>query len=942
MVTVQGMSFAVGDLPLSENKGGDNAFCWQDAATDDAGSADFFEQFVVLDDNGPDHSPSPPFTGEEGGGAEGGGGGNESFEKLCREALESSLSPPLTSLSCPPLDHHPSAEQSLGVGDHARASGVANHSTAFGRLGRFSSAKFPPQHRQVRAGSHVDLSNMDCQYSQQQHQFVVAEQREVNSILGTSYSQEGPGSGGSISDSELLRLEGLTVNGSGSPRIHLPPSSASVPPSPHLQPGSASTSPRKSRLEAFYTKIRNKAAYLHGNKQQKQHPATTAAPVVTSSMPSAMGTSPNKMTARPRPHNLSLVRPEIPLSPPLTGQMAVEQNGSNDGHNAHLFNTEFMDDPFMDISCNLSLPMHTPIQTPHQQHQSIPVPVTTAAVDNSWQFSVSGPPPTTPANPIGGVSSSATELHPLYASTLNDSNWWDQAVEDAMDTDPDPSSSSFHMGANASNTREATLNLQMALQQLHDQGSFDEHHFGLDSSGLVMHMPQPTSRVSLHHNQQQQQHLNQSQSQAQAQAHAAAQLLLAQQQYISNHGGKPDGLPSQSSSSTSTTTTTTTARSRRPKPRAPSSGASRLPSYQTSPRKVRAVSRSSRESSPTRSSQQPTSGNLAVPDTNPASGISGSGRQRLHRRSASMQNINNHNHHSSSTTPGLGLMSPAAVRKRKSFTTGGRGHASSASLSLSAGSRLSHAASHGDLGASASAFAAAIGASGRVVPEDGPRRLTSSASTSSLPGGNSSGRFTPLNGLNMNMNGFHGHPHGVIGYPPMPPLPPQHQHQHQHHGLPHHSHHGHPSKQLPMHPSSSRHSPSKSKPRSSSASKSHFHSQSSSNNHSSTGNGGGSSGGGIGFVNFTPLDHHTLMSGVAPSGSSKTKARREREAAEQRRKLSEAMVKVVEAAGGDVRKLGELGVGDMELPLEGLAHSQGFEEGTGIQGMYGHGGGNRN
>lgn len=991
MATVLGMSYTVGDLPLGENKGVDSAFCWQDGAADDAGSADFFDQFVVLDDHGPDHSPSPPFTDEEGGGAE--GGGNESFESMCREALESSLSPRLTSLRCPPLDHHPSAEKSLGVGDHDRANVTANN-PASGRLGRFSSAKFPPLHRQVRAGSHVDLSNMDCQYSQQQqHQLLVAGQRELNSILGTGYNQEGPGSGGSISDSKLLRLEGLTVNGSGSPRIHLLPSSASVPPSPHLQPGSASTSPRKSRLEAFYTKIRNKAANLHGIKHQKQHPATTAAPAVTSSIPSTMGTSPNKMKARPRPHNLSLVRPKMPLSLPLTGQMTAEQNGNIDGNNAHLFNTNFMDDPFMGISSNLSLPMHTPIQTPHQQHQSIPVPVTTAGGDNLWQFSVSGPPPTTPANPIGGVSSSASELHPLYATTINDSNnnWWDQAVGDAMDTDPDPSSSSLHMGINASNTREATLNLQMALQQLHDQASFDEHHFGLDTSGLVMHMPQTTSRVSLHHNQQQQQQLNQnqSQSQAQAQAHAAAQLLLAQQQYISNHGGGiSDGLPSQqsSSSTSTTTTTTTTARSRRPKPRAPSSGASRLPSYQTSPRKVRAASRSSLESSPTHGSQQPNYGNLAIPDTgNSASGISGSGRQRLHRRSASMQNINNHSSNTTSAGAGLGLglglMSPAAVRKRKSFTTGGRGHGSS--VSLSAGSRLSHAASHGDLlGASASAFAAAIGigASGqRVVPEDGARRgLSSSASTSSLPatGGNSSGRFTPLNGLNdlnvVGVNGFHGHSHhgvGMVqGYPPMPPLPPQHQHQHhsQHHGLPHHPHHSrshssqqHSKQQLPVHPSSSssssRHPPSKPTPRSTSASKSHSRSRSTSNNHSSNSNSQPSSRGGegIGFVNFTPRDHQTLMSGVAPSGSSKTKARRERETAEQRRKLSEAMMKVVEAAGGDVRKFGELGVG-MGVKMEFGGNMNGGEFGSGndggggdnYEGMHvfgnGNGRGNRN
>ncbi|KAL7914884.1 hypothetical protein GGI35DRAFT_474592 [Trichoderma velutinum] len=63
------------------------------------------------------------------------------------------------------------------------------------------------------------------------------------------------------------------------------------------------------------------------------------------------------------------------------------------------------------------------------------------------------------------------------------------------------------------------------------------------------------------------------------------------------------------------------------------------------------------------------------------------------------------------------------------------------------------------------------------------------------------------------------------------------------------------------------------------------------------------SGDGIGFVNFTPSDGGILMTGVAPSGSSKTKARREKEAQEKRRRLSEAAMKAVAAAGGDVDKL---------------------------------------
>ncbi|KAK2747346.1 hypothetical protein FQN57_002244 [Myotisia sp. PD_48] len=59
----------------------------------------------------------------------------------------------------------------------------------------------------------------------------------------------------------------------------------------------------------------------------------------------------------------------------------------------------------------------------------------------------------------------------------------------------------------------------------------------------------------------------------------------------------------------------------------------------------------------------------------------------------------------------------------------------------------------------------------------------------------------------------------------------------------------------------------------------------------------------VSFVNFTPQDSHKLLTGVAPSGSSKTKARRELEAREKRRKLSEAALMAVRRAGGDVEAL---------------------------------------
>lgn len=65
----------------------------------------------------------------------------------------------------------------------------------------------------------------------------------------------------------------------------------------------------------------------------------------------------------------------------------------------------------------------------------------------------------------------------------------------------------------------------------------------------------------------------------------------------------------------------------------------------------------------------------------------------------------------------------------------------------------------------------------------------------------------------------------------------------------------------------------------------------------------GDSFGAIGFVNFTPKDASKLLNDVAPSGSSKTRARREQEARDKRKKMSEAAIEAVRRAGGDVSAL---------------------------------------
>jgi len=71
-----------------------------------------------------------------------------------------------------------------------------------------------------------------------------------------------------------------------------------------------------------------------------------------------------------------------------------------------------------------------------------------------------------------------------------------------------------------------------------------------------------------------------------------------------------------------------------------------------------------------------------------------------------------------------------------------------------------------------------------------------------------------------------------------------------------------------------------------------------------------STSGTFGFVNFTEADKGKILTGVAPSGSSKTKARREMEAVEKKRKMSLAAVRAVEEAGGDVEVLRREGVFD--------------------------------
>lgn len=70
------------------------------------------------------------------------------------------------------------------------------------------------------------------------------------------------------------------------------------------------------------------------------------------------------------------------------------------------------------------------------------------------------------------------------------------------------------------------------------------------------------------------------------------------------------------------------------------------------------------------------------------------------------------------------------------------------------------------------------------------------------------------------------------------------------------------------------------------------------------------------FVNLGPNDKSKILTGVAPSGSSKTKARREQEANEKKKRSGQAALKAVEALGGDVERLkADLEIEGMELGI---------------------------
>ncbi|KAK0745255.1 hypothetical protein B0T21DRAFT_390378 [Apiosordaria backusii] len=636
MAGVEGMAFMAGGLPLAGNKEGGSFYSHD---VDEAGSTDFFDQFVMLD--GSDSETT----------AEGGGG----LGQFCG-ASGLPVSPQLSSIE--PSLSMPTTGTGSASGRTAGAGGAAGNHGNFGPSG---GRTMPLDNLSGNAnGSNLNGNHgggagtggwqgavnspiiaRPHQFQQQQAQRLQRATTNIGDhkmkpdieIDGLPFTTSGfgePLGGGTVSDSELLKLEGLSMR---TTKVEVPQPAASVPPSPTP----LGSSPKKSsRLGAFCSRFRSKAvSTLHGKSKQQQVEIKQASSMSTPVISSAQmgGGAVKSESGRPRPVNLDLSKSQLPLSPPLTGAMPASSqpqtisgnqlmNGNN--NNNMNFVNGFLDDPFLtdqylrggqfvpplqlsNGATNGNMP-HTPLQTP--LIDGIPA---------AWQLPVTSP---------GFVMSPNGEIN---------SNWWDTAGIDAMDTDPItnlfPSNTTT-----ATNPRDASLNLAMHFP--HNSFEYPAPP-GTDdfsvSNNLMLHMPQPRGPNA-------------------AVLHPQYRAQQQQQQ--------------QSSSS-----------SRRPKPRAPSSGA-RHHHYTgngtsgsgMSPRKTRTASGSSTTPFPTTTTSSKAS----------AGGPPGG---RLHRRSASMQMLPNHHHHHphnpSLSSPGTLLdppgagSTPSAIRKRRSWTGRRVSHSSS-------------------------------------------------------------------------------------------------------------------------------------------------------------------------------------------------------------------------------------------------------------------------
>ncbi|KAL2196462.1 hypothetical protein P885DRAFT_20218, partial [Corynascus similis CBS 632.67] len=390
MAGVQGMHFAPSGLPRSGNKER-AAFCWQDTAG--AGSTDLFDQYVEL------------------GNLEVGSGPGESHG--LGQFGSSGFPFPSPHMSLGEMLPPDGTPEGGGAQSHPLAASYENDagSSSSPRVSR-SNQHLLPLHRASTDTTALSKPETDSE--------------------GIRYGNFGEASaGGSVSDSELLKLEGLTMR---SPRIQIPQLSAPEPASP---PSNA-ISPRKaSRLGAFCTKIRNKAATLQGEKK-------------------------------------------LPF-PLFTNGMSDEAQRAVADSEASLMN-DYLDGAF---PCSLPHGQYVPPLHPHGSVVSH-APLSTPLADG-WELPMS----TVDGKPLWTAPST-------YMSNGDVNMWWDPS-SDAMDTDIPQLSYHAASTYHAANLHSAALD--MGVQLNHQQNleytvqpsteNANPNTFSPD--GLVLHMPQPRS-----------------------------------------------------------------------------------------------------------------------------------------------------------------------------------------------------------------------------------------------------------------------------------------------------------------------------------------------------------------------------------------------------------------------------------------------------------------
>ncbi|KAL2157395.1 hypothetical protein VTH06DRAFT_6214 [Thermothelomyces fergusii] len=406
-----------------------------------------------------------------------------------------------------------------------------------------------------------------------------ADLASLNSVGDTSR-------GASISDSELLHLEGPTMR---SPRIRGAHLSTSEP----VSPPSGVAGPRKvNRLGTLCIRIRDMAAALQGISSE------------TSSESPAPSSIPDMSTPQPKPAETMPGWPQRPLSPFASG-LPEDIQQVDAGSEPNLING------YLGGSFNPSGLLHDhfahPLQLDGGAVHGMTLP--TGSVVDCLRLPVS----TLDGRPLWMTAPGSY----LGDGGANDASSWPEPSLDAMDTDI-PTVSYHHAAVNELGAPLNTGN------QLHHQQSFeyparpgtnDTASTTFSSNDMMLHMPQPCgippavlhNDVSVHRSTRADHHLV-------------------------------------------------------PRPRAPSSSARHHHSHHqygrdVSPRKGRTASRCGSASSSRIAS--------ASPSPRPPTVAPGpDGGSLLHRRSVSMQTL----HYSASATGGLSGDGGAAIRKRKSWT----------------------------------------------------------------------------------------------------------------------------------------------------------------------------------------------------------------------------------------------------------------------------------